>query len=142
MLRWISLLSGSGEGKVVSGEGVDEIRMFSLFSSCGLESKLISLILIVAGPNRPPARIRLYEATSEVGKEEGDVYERMMHGVQERGCVLSFNATCGNKLTNELDPRERVADLNERTKQLEDASHSFAAQVRYGVGVNGYERQC
>lgn len=31
VLKWISVLSGSGESKVVSGEGVDEIRMFSFF---------------------------------------------------------------------------------------------------------------
>lgn len=54
---------------------------------------------------------------------------------------LSVRLVATNPI-NELDPRERVADLNERTKQLEDASHSFAAQVRYGVGFNGYERQC
>ncbi len=86
----------------------------------------------MAGPDRPPARIRLYEVASEVGREEGDVYEQMMHAAQERGCVLPFSAARGNTLTLELNPRERLADMNERTKQLEDASHSFAAQVRYG----------
>jgi hypothetical protein len=86
----------------------------------------------VAGPNRPPPRTRLYEAASEVGREEGDVFGQMMHAAQERGCVLPFSATCGNTLIVELDPRERLADMSERTKQLEDASHSFAAQVRYG----------
>jgi len=34
--------------------------------------------------------------------------------------------------TSELNPRERLAGINERTEQLEDASHSFAAQVRFG----------
>jgi hypothetical protein len=38
---------------------------------------------------------------------------------------------CGITLMDDLDCRERLTDMNERTKQLEDASHSFAVQVRY-----------
>jgi len=60
-----------------------------------LESKLINSFLIVAGPNRPPTRIRLYEGASEVGREEGGIYERMIYAAQERGCVLPFSVTCG-----------------------------------------------
>lgn len=43
-----------------------------------------------------------------------------------------WRAACGNTLILDLDHRERLVDMNEQTKQLEDASHSFAAQVRYG----------
>lgn len=132
VFRLINLLSGSSAAKVVSSEEVDGIRTFSFHFLLVLESKLISLFLIVAGPNRPPARIRLYEVAGEVGREEGNVYERMMHAAQERGCVLPFSATCGNMLILDLDPRERLADMNERTKELEEASHNFAAQVRCG----------
>lgn len=46
----------------------------------------------MAGPNRPPARMRLYGAASEVGGGEEDPYGRMIHAAQERGCVLSPKA--------------------------------------------------
>ena len=132
ILSWISLLSGGGAGKAVSGEEVDAIRMFFPFAFCVLERELSGLFFIVAGPNRPPARIRLYAAASEVSIAEGDIFGRMMDTVQERGCVIPFGAPCGITLTIDLDPRERLADMNERTKELEVASRSFATQVRYG----------
>ena len=103
MFRWISLFSGSSAGKVVNGEEVDGIRMFSFHFLLVLESKLIGYFLIVAGPNRPPARIRLHEVAGEVGREEGDVYERMVHAAQERGCVLLFSAASGNTLILDLE---------------------------------------
>lgn len=59
----------------------------------GLEGELIGLVgsfPTVAGPNRPPARVRLYEAASEAGGAEEDPYGRMIHATQERGCVLSL----------------------------------------------------
>jgi hypothetical protein len=56
------------------------------------ERELITLVVVriflVAGPNRPPARPRLYETPSEVGGAEGDPFGRMVHAAQERGCVL------------------------------------------------------
>lgn len=47
-------------------------------------------------------------------------------------------------ITLTVDSRERLADMNERTKELEDASQSFAAQVRYCFvfGYNGEEGHC
>ena len=57
----------------------------------------------------------------------------------------SFSATFVevHMLLTFLDCRERLADMAERTKQLEDASHSFAAQVCYcllsGVKENSDE---
>lgn len=38
---------------------------------------------------------------------------------------------CEITIMIDLDCRERLADVNERTKELEAASHNFAAQVRY-----------
>jgi len=50
---------------------------------------------------------------------------------------------CGITIIIGLDSRERLADMAERTKELEDASHSFATQVRcwllVRVGGNAHE---